>query len=369
MNYKKILAVKMRSFGDTILLTAPLAALRRQYPRAEIHVVVTSTWASILDHHPGVDRIWSYERHKEKTSRAKTIARMAYQLRQENFDCVVNFHASPSSAMLSFATGAKTRAIHFHGHDSKNRYSTVEIQGKGTPKPIIERDMDTIRAIGVHIPEGRLPKIFLEASEFIQGEQYLQNLNFSEPILALGLGASRPTKIWPIDRFASLAVSWVQQTGGSVLAIAGPGEEALAQEFNQSVEDQTKLLGKKTEAETQLLRRKIQYLQPLPIRQLAGILRQCRVFCGNDSGPKHLAIAVETPTVTMIGPEHPFEWHPYPRDLHPYFFIEELGCRKDGLPGMPQWCGLQACVVERHKCMHLIRVDQVLEECKRVASL
>jgi ADP-heptose:LPS heptosyltransferase len=368
MVYKKILAVKLRSFGDTVLLTAPLAALRRQFPRAEIHVVVTSTWSSILENHPGVDKIWAYERHREKTSRAKAIARMAYQLRKENYDCVVNFHASPSSAMLSFATGARTRAIHFHGHNNKNRYSTVEIAGKGTPKPIIERDMDTVRSIGVQVAEGKLPKIFLDSSEFIGGEQYLQNLNFSEPVLALGLGASRPTKIWPMDRFASLAVTWVQHTGGSVIAIAGPGEESLAQEFNQNVEDQTRLLAK-SETETQGLRRKIQYLQPLPIRQLAAILRQCRVFCGNDSGPKHLAISVETPTVTLIGPEHPFEWHPYPRDLHPYFFIEDLSCRKDGLPGMPPWCGISACVVERHKCMHLIRVDQVLEECKRVASL
>ena len=56
---------------------------------------------------------------------------MGLKLRQERLDCVVNFHASPSTAMIGFASGAKTRSIHFHASD-KNRYSTVAIPGKGT---------------------------------------------------------------------------------------------------------------------------------------------------------------------------------------------------------------------------------------------
>src|SRR3712207_7304614 len=53
-----------------------------------------------------------------------------------------------SSATLARMSGAPARAVHFHGHNDRNRHSTVEVPGKGTLKPIIERDMDALRGLG-----------------------------------------------------------------------------------------------------------------------------------------------------------------------------------------------------------------------------
>jgi len=97
------------------------------------------------------------------------------------------------------------------------------------------------------------------------------------------------------------------------------------------------------------------------------MLSQLAVFAGNDSGPRHLAVAVGTPTVTLFGPEHPFEWHPYPEDRHPRFFVDNLPCRRDAMPGMPAWCGLHDCVAEAHKCMTMIEAGPVFEAIRRVA--
>src|SRR5690242_10024702 len=123
----KILAIKLRSLGDTVLMTAPLIELSKAFPQSKIHVVVSSPWTSLMEGFPGIERVWPYERRNEKASRARTLARMAFQLRKEKFDLAINFHASPSSATLAFASGAKTRSIHFHGHKDRNRYSTVVV--------------------------------------------------------------------------------------------------------------------------------------------------------------------------------------------------------------------------------------------------
>jgi ADP-heptose:LPS heptosyltransferase len=347
-------------------MTAPLLELRKAYPQAEIHVVVTHLWAPLLKNHPAVDRVWPHERRNDVAARTKASARLALQLRKEHYDCVVNFHASPSSATISFATGAGVRSIHFHGHKDKNRYSTTLVPGKGTLKPIIERDMDTIRALGIDAPAGRMPKIFLEDFELRQAADRIRTLGLPGPILALGLGASRPTKSWPIERFALLAIEWCQKTEGSVLAVVGPDEGALADTFWKAFE--SLLPAAITDFETkEYLRSRVTIESGLPIRQLAAVLKSCSVFMGNDSGPKHIAIAVDTPTVTVFGPEHPFEWHPYSREQHPYFFIEDLPCRRDALPGFPAWCGLNVCEEEQHKCMRQIGVDEVLSECMRVS--
>ncbi|MCM2277709.1 MAG: glycosyltransferase family 9 protein [Oligoflexia bacterium] len=364
---RKILAIKLRALGDTILLTAPLSELQRAYPDAEIHVAVTSRWAPLLEGHPAIHRIWPYDRHTERSARAKAVAALALKLRKENFDCAVNFHASPSSATLAYATGAKIRSVHFHGHKDKNRFSTVTVPGKGELKPAIERDMDALRALGLQIPPGRLPKIHLSSEELQQAGKWLRKAGLHEPILALGLSASRPTKSWPPDRFASLAINWCRTENGSVFVATGADDDAALNAFLDAVDDRIVAYIPNRDQRAEV-RTRIVVERELPLRRLAAILSHAAVFAGNDSGPKHLAVAAGIPTVTLFGPEHPAEWHPYPTDRHPYFFLEDLRCRRDAMPGMPPWCGLPVCKDEHHRCMREIGVDAVLSACRQAAS-
>jgi len=364
---RKILAIKLRALGDTILMTAPLLELRRAYPDAEIHVVVTDTWAPLLENHSAVDRIIPYQRHQGAASRAKAIARMALDLRKQKYDCVVNFHASPSSSALAYAVGAKVRAIHFHGHRDKNRYSTTNVVGKGVLKPVIERDMDTVRSLGLTIPEGRMPEVTLDGSEISRARTRIGQMGLYGPILGLGIGASRNTKIWPLDRFAAIAIRWCDQYRGSVIVYHARGEEAVSRRFFDAVDRKLVEWYADPDARKAVRARVLAEVQ-LPLRLLAAMLKNSQLYLGNDSGPKHLAVAVGIPTITLFGPEDPFEWHPYPQDRHPLHFIEGLKCRNDQEPGFRPWCALHECVVEEHRCMKFITEDEVFRTIERMAS-
>jgi len=364
---RKILAIKLRALGDTILMTAPLLELRRAYPGAEIDVVVTDTWAPLLENHPAIDKIIPYQRHQGAASRAKAIARMAIALRKQKYDCVVNFHASPSSSALAYAVGAKVRAIHFHGHKDKNRYSTTNVPGKGVLKPVIERDMDTIRSLGLTIPEGKQPAVYLENSEIARARTRISQMGLYGPILGLGIGASRNTKIWPLERFAAIAIRWCDQYRGSVIVYHARGEEGISRKFFDAVD--RKLVEWYTDPPARkAVRARILAEVQLPLRLLGSMLRNNQLYLGNDSGPKHLAIAVGTPTITLFGPEDPFEWHPYSRENHPIHFIDGLKCRNDQLPGFRPWCGLHDCVVEEHRCMKFLSEDEVFRTVEKMAS-
>ena len=367
MSPSKILAIKLRALGDTVLLSTPLLVLRERFPKAKIHVLVPEAWACVLHRNPAVDRIWTLDRSLGGFSKAKALSRLAYQLRREKFDCTINFHASSSSALLARSTGAKHRSIHFHGHKAKNRYSTLLVPGKAEVKPIIERDMDAVRALGLDIPSGLLPQIFLSESELSAASILTDGEHASTPILGINLGASRPTKLWPIERFAELAVKWCIEEKGSAIALAGPGEDPLIHRFLEQVEAYLK--DKILDPEIRLaLTQKITGSNRYTLRRLTALLSQLSVVVGGDSGPKHLAIAVKTPTVTLFGPEDPVEWHPYPKDKNPYLFIESLSCRRDADPGYPPWCALNECVIEKHRCMQEIRVESVLMHCQKVAK-
>jgi len=348
-------------------MTAPLLELRKAYPGAEIHVVVTEAWAPLLENHPGADKIISYVRHSGAASRTKAIARLAMDLRKQSYDCVVNFHASPSSSALAYAMGAKVRSIHFHGHKDKNRYSSVQIEGKGVLKPVIERDMDTIRALGVQAPTGLLPKIFLDDKEVMRAKQRIDKMGLYGPILALGIGASRETKVWPLDRFAEAAIRWCDQYRGSVVVFHSRGEEAHSRAFFDAI-DRKLVEWYKDPLSRKAVRARILAEVQVPLRRPGTSLKNMTLYLGNDSGPKHLAVAVGLPTVTLFGPEDPFEWHPYPTDKHPYHYIEGLRCRNDQLPGFRPWCGLHTCVKEEHRCMREISVDEVFRTIERMAE-
>lgn len=362
---RKILVIKLRALGDTILMTAPLQELKRAYPDAKIDVVVTAAWAPLLENHPAVHEVFTYERHKEATARAKAIARLALSLRKAHYDCVINLHASGSSSALAYAVGAKTRSIHFHGHEDKNRYSTVEIPGKGVLKPIIERDMDTIRALGIMIPEGAMPEVHLSQEEIEKAKFRMDLMGLQGPVLCMGIGASRPTKTWPLERFASIAIRWVEQFDGSVIVLNSRDENPLARRFYDSVDEKI-VSWYADRGKRRGVRGRIINETQVPLRMLASILKNADLYLGNDSGPKHLAVAVGTPTVTLFGPEDPFEWHPYPKGKHPLHYIEGLKCRKDHLPGFRPWCGLQECVAEEHRCMRSIAEDDVFRTLERL---
>jgi heptosyltransferase-2 len=191
---------------------------------------------------------------------------------------------------------------------------------------------------------------------------------FAGPVLGIGLGSSRPTKCWAIERYAEVAVRWCRETGGSVVAFSGPGESARGLGFLRAADEVLRRATFASGDERILVRARLGLEAELDLRALASVLSRCSVFLGNDSGPRHLAVACGVPTVTLFGPEDPFEWHPYPKERHPRFFVESLACRKDGDPGMPPWCSLDVCVKEAHRCMTGIGVDAVLDECKRVAQ-
>ena len=358
MEQSKILLIKLRALGDTVLLTAAIESLRKARPHAQIHVLIPKAWAPVLENNPHIAKIWPWA-STQTTAKWGTIMRIVPKLRKEHFDICVNFHSSPSSAWISRLSGARIRSNHFHGHKEPNRFSTVTIPGKGELKPILERDLDALRGVIAHEPLGlSSTRVYLTAEEIKTAKDWVTSQGLKKPLLTLGVGASRPTKIWPMDHFAELALAWTRKTGGSVLAVGSPGESGLMSAFNKSIEQ-----SKATKAErAQILTR-----ADWQIRELASVIHVSDVFVGNDSGPKHLAVAVHTPTVTLFGPENPFEWHPYNQTEHPVHFVDGLECRTNISPNGTRWCGIEECIKEKHKCMTQLKPSEVLESCLRVS--
>ncbi len=104
----KILAIQFKYFGDAVLLTPALRALREQFQQSELHLLVPEEIAPLLEHSPRLNRVWPMPRRRGRSSLSQTLP-IIRALRRERFDRSVDFASNDRGAIASFLIGAKDR--------------------------------------------------------------------------------------------------------------------------------------------------------------------------------------------------------------------------------------------------------------------
>src|SRR5687767_4863065 len=99
----RVLVVRLRSIGDTVLATPSLIALKRFLPDAEIDILLEDWVAPLLDGHDAVHNVVTIG--KTFSDRLRT----AHEIRKKKYDVVFNLHGGTTSTFLTYATGAKHR--------------------------------------------------------------------------------------------------------------------------------------------------------------------------------------------------------------------------------------------------------------------
>ena len=348
---KVILLSKLRALGDTALLSATLGETRRLHPYDEIHLLVPEQWKDLYAHDPRLTRLWTFDTRLTGFRRLKAFFELASTLRHLDVDISLACHASPTSSWLGFLSHAQVRAHHNHNFFEENKLGNLEIPEKEKLKPFIQRDLAVLQAL--ELKSEQKVNLQAESALFISSEQRnwakaeIAKRKLQTPVLGLGLGASRATKIWPMAYFAQVSRAWNLKTGGSVVAMVSAKERQFSSEWKKTLASDSFYVA-----------------DHYAVGEMMAMLSEMSVFLGNDSGPRHLAAALKVPTVTLYGPQDPFECHPYDVKKHPYFFINNLVCRTNTDPeGLHRWCGIRECVVEEHKCMKDLSFEPVLQSC------
>src|SRR5271169_6386951 len=104
----KILAVQFKYYGDAVLMTPSLRALREFFPQSELHVLVPEKIAPLLQHLPWLDRVWPMP-HRRGSATLRRTWPVIRALRRERFDRSVNFASNDRGAIASFLIGARQR--------------------------------------------------------------------------------------------------------------------------------------------------------------------------------------------------------------------------------------------------------------------
>jgi ADP-heptose:LPS heptosyltransferase len=313
-----ILAIRPRNLGDVVLTTPALRALRRGHPEAELHVVTDPLYSGLVAALPGVTRVWPMER-----TLGGTLG-LVRALEPIGFEWAVDFFGNPRTALVTARCGARRRA----GYELRGRSRAYQVR-----VPRTRRDSSGGReyAAATHVrlaeaaggvEDGVMPRMELTAAARARAVVLLGEAGVREPATTIGLVAAGtwPTKTWPLAH-AGLLARGLRAAGREVLLLSGPGEERT----------------------TAALRALVPGLAALPrcdVMELAAVIASLGAVVGTDSGPRHLAVALDVPTYTWFGPTHPGNWTP--EDPRHGYWRSDLPCSGCDRTHCPHWSCLPA---------------------------
>jgi len=337
-NVRKILIVRLRSIGDTVLSTASLAALKRFVPNAELDILVEDWVAPVLDKQPHVSNVITIQRDR-LTSRA----RAARNIRSARYDVVYNLHGGTTATFLTRATGAPHRV----GYAT---YQYSQLHNHQAPSPLLlwgqhkthsaEQQLALLGWTGVPVTDRPPTNLGITEPAVAVVAERLKIAGLEGQKLALiHPAAAFATKQWSSENFARV-VEHLAERGFASVAIAASNETQVLNDLvsNCSV-------------------RIVTFDLSLP--EVTALASRSQLFVGNDSGIAHIANAAGTPSVVIFGSSNVAHWRPW-NDTTAEVVLEEMPCQ----PCHGYYCEK----FEQPECILRVPVSRVTAAIERILT-
>ena len=318
---KKILVFSFSFIGDAVLSTAVIQPLRKHFPEAHITFLVGPHAFDLLATDPNIDATLIYDNRGEHTG-WKGRLRLIKTLRRDKFDLVVNLRDSLTARCI----GAEHWGM---VHGESNRHA-------------VTRYLEVLQRHNVDITDAH-PHLQLTEDEQAMAHCFLTEAGITSERLLIGIhpGGNWEYKLWSATNYALVANALCKEQNAAILLFAGPNERELQKQVSEMMDIPPILV------------------QTENLRHLAALISTCDVYIGNDTGPMHIASAVDTPVVALFGSTNHIRSGPY-GEKHSVVQSEiELGCNPCHPGRNPGGCGVGSCEV-----IAGITVEQVLAAVK-----
>jgi ADP-heptose:LPS heptosyltransferase len=305
---RRIVVMHFGGIGDMVLITPALSALARHYPGARIAVMGSNrSHLSFLQNFPFVDDIQAFNiyaldsRRIASPSSWKSLSGVIAYLREKDADLLVNFHSPwlidlfaveflvASMGSPRFSAGINPYFLR-DGSVFDRWLSEDDVTGKH------DKDFfsDLVERLGIVVSDRdtRFP-LGGQDREFARTAIRKSGLD-PEHVACIHPGSMITANLWPVDRYRQLTAE-LGRKGFTSVVIGSPAETSIACDLARGNPHVINLAGQTT------------------VEQAAALIEASALFIGNDSGPLHMAVALKTPAVGLIGGGHP-RFHLYCRD-------------------------------------------------------
>ncbi len=338
---KRILVRATNWIGDAVLTTPALLAIRKGFPQAKIALLAKPAIAELLHHHPAVDEIVLYRDPGPHTGLGGKLT-LAQLLRRGRYDLAILLQNAFEAAAITALAGIPNR----YGYTTDGRSFLLTHRVLLTPKirrkHQVQYYLELLRPLGIPVVPAA-PMLRTTPGEDATVVEQLQAFGVKPEQVVIGLNPGSvygSAKRWLPERFAQAADRLAAEHGACVLIFGGRGEEELGHAIAGMMTAPTIVLSGHT-----------------TVRQLMALIKRCRLFITNDTGPMHVAAAFGVPLVAIFGPTNPATTSPFGRGYE--LVRHPVECSP---------CLLRECPID-HRCMQGISVDMVHAAAVRQLAL
>ena len=317
------------------MATPILTDLRRRYPHAEITAMCTRALAPLLEHDPDIDELFSFSRQSgwEKKDSLRSIVS---KIHAGKYDLGILLTNSISSAWWFWRGRVKKRI----GYRKDGRRIFLS-RALSYPENIENQHLVTtykmlLEPLGVKISDTD-PRIHLTNEELDQAETILANQGVPSKRKLVGINpgaAYGSAKCWPPERFRAVIEKLLEDPQVYIVCF---GDANGAPTVKQIVSG--------------LPQRVINLAGGTTLRELCCLIKKCDAFLTNDSGPMHIASALQTPLVAIFGSTSEIKTGPYKNGTVIHKHVE---CSP---------CYLRECPID-FRCMKRISPEEVYDLIK-----
>ena len=321
--------------GDLLLAVPALRSIRAGFPEAEI-TLIGLPWASDFvrrfSHY--LDRFVEFAGYPgipEVDFDAERSAQFLADQRAYRYDLVIQMHGSgQTSNPCAIALGGRYTAGYYVGDPPDGLDLAFPYP---SDQPEVARNLALARSLGC--PDcGTALEFPLHESDRAEAAQLLEPvLQRGQRCIGLHVGARAPARRWPAERFAAVGDTLARRFGALIVLTGSRSELPLVESVARMMTAPPLVAAGKTS-----------------LGGLAAVIERLDLFISNDTGPAHLAVATDTPSITIFGPADYRRWAPLDRERH-RIIQEPVPCSP-----CPHW----VCPID-HRCLRSVQAEHVIE--------
>ncbi|MCF6248657.1 MAG: glycosyltransferase family 9 protein [Desulfobacula sp.] len=332
-NIKKILIIKPSALGDIVHSLPFLSAIKNKFPNAKIDWVVAHGLHTFLEDHPLIDNLWVIKKDQWKklvnlNQSLKEINILRKGLKTEHYDVSIDLSGLLRSGIISWFSKASVKLGFKESDEGSPFFYTHKIHGSMNIHAI-DRYLEIAKFMGCATGEfGKISKIDYPFAPYDHQPEILKEL--PKKYLVMSPSAGKPANRWQAEKYGRLAGRLNLPT----VIIASAAESDIAQEVvNHSNGNAINLAGR------------------TGLKELIAVIEKASCFVCNDTGPMHIAAALDIPVFAVFGPANPIRTGPY-GTIHTV-----IQKNYDCSPCYAQ----QPCSKYDFRCMNELGVDDVLK--------
>lgn len=275
----KILVIRLRHTGDTVITSQIPYLLKKHIPEAEIHFLTYAVNQDLHKNNPYISKILTFNKKDGLSGYFKLIR----AVRNEKYYAILDYQNTPRTARIIMFSKAKrkltydfTRRWIFYNELAPTIRGAVTNTVMSLPQKFIGESFNVTQ-------EEKRPQIYISEKNQKTADEVIKSLGFKvdDFLITISPTHKKITRRWYAAHFADLISYLVKKYNAKIVITYGPEEDYVRMYFKESIN--------------------VRFLPKMGLGDFAGVINRMKLHIGNDSGPQHIATALKIPTYVILG--------------------------------------------------------------------